>query len=188
MQALFRCRPACRALPHFDAFAAILAVQSRPVGVRWKQHSPQWISNFTIDDIPRTAAYSLSYARSSGPGGQNVNKVNTKATLRLPLRPPPSWMPEYCLLKLRELQHNRINKADDLVISSERHRTQRQNQDDCIEKLYEMIVEAGAVPKETSEEQKQHVGKLRRAENERRIEGKKMHGQKKTLRREKVDW
>ncbi|KNE65049.1 hypothetical protein AMAG_10715 [Allomyces macrogynus ATCC 38327] len=141
-----------------------------------------WIDSFTLSSIPSTA-YTVSYARSSGPGGQNVNKVNTKAILKFHVDPRPAWLPEYAHAVLMRQRSAQINKDGDLVVMSDRFRSQRQNVDDCVEKVFEMVKEAGYVPRETTDEQKRHVKKLQRAQNERRLESKKMAGKKKADRR-----
>ncbi|KAJ3374468.1 Peptidyl-tRNA hydrolase ict1, mitochondrial [Allomyces arbusculus] len=141
-----------------------------------------WIDSFTQSSIPSTA-YTVSYARSSGPGGQNVNKVNTKAILKFHVDPRPAWLPEYAHTALMRQRAAQINKDGDLVVMSDRFRSQRQNVDDCVEKVFEMVKEAGYVPRETTAEQKRHVMKLQRAQNERRLESKKMAGKKKADRR-----
>lgn len=88
----------------------------------------------------------FSYARSSGPGGQNVNKVNSKAVLRWNLLRSPSLGAEIreCLLrKLRE----RLNYEGELLIMSDRFRDQKRNREDCLEKLRECLVLASFVQK-----------------------------------------
>ena len=62
-----------------------------------------------------------SYSRSSGPGGQNVNKVNTKAEIRFHV-PSASWMPEDVRKRLVEYFPNKINKEGELIITSQEHR------------------------------------------------------------------
>ncbi|MGI9470410.1 MAG: alternative ribosome rescue aminoacyl-tRNA hydrolase ArfB [Rubripirellula sp.] len=99
-------------------------------------------SRLTIPD----REISISAARSSGPGGQNVNKVNSKVTLR--------WSPAACQL-LREdwrrrfvTRHgNRINREGQLVLSSEQYRDQGRNLADVRHKLVTMLLECQAAPK-----------------------------------------
>jgi len=63
----------------------------------------------------------VKYARSSGPGGQNVNKLNTKAEIRFKVS-EAEWMSEEVRRRLEEQQKNRINKDGELIISSQEHR------------------------------------------------------------------
>lgn len=88
----------------------------------------------------------FSYARSSGPGGQNVNKLNTKAVLRWN---PASGdvLPHAVLQRLTERYANRINNDNELIISSERHREQARNARDCLEKLRAMILSVASPPR-----------------------------------------
>ncbi|CAD6574867.1 MAG: hypothetical protein CYPHOPRED_005527 [Cyphobasidiales sp. Tagirdzhanova-0007] len=112
--------------------------------------------------------YSLSFSRSSGPGGQNVNKLNTKATLRLDLASARSWLPDHVVSNLRASPFY-AGSSDSLVFSSMKHRTQTANSDDCLEKLHQIIISAAkeGLQGETSRDQKQHVKGLIRAEKAR---------------------
>lgn len=89
----------------------------------------------------------FSASRSSGPGGQNVNKVNTKAEIRFQVE-TAEWLPYNVRQRLKELQSNKINKNGEIIITSQEHRTQSQNRDDCIVKLKEYLEEAFIEPKE----------------------------------------
>jgi peptidyl-tRNA hydrolase ICT1 len=89
----------------------------------------------------------FQFARSSGPGGQNVNKLNTKAEIRFNLT-TADWIPEEVKQRLREAQGNKISKNGEIIISSQEHRTQAKNKEDCITKLQEMLAEAYVEPKE----------------------------------------
>jgi ribosome-associated protein len=88
----------------------------------------------------------LSYARSSGPGGQNVNKVNSKAVLHWNIRSSDSLSPEIRNRLLVRL-HSQISQEGDIVISSDRYRDQIRNREDCFEKLKKLISAAVLVPK-----------------------------------------
>src|SRR5438309_1167232 len=86
-----------------------------------------------------------SYARSGGPGGQNVNKVASKAVLRWDLAASPS-VPEEVKARLRTLQRRRITTEGVLVLNSQRFRDQDRNRQDCLDKLREMLLQAAFVP------------------------------------------
>nr|KAF6296361.1 mitochondrial ribosomal protein L58 [Myotis myotis] len=131
-------------------------------------------------DIPLDRL-TISYCRSSGPGGQNVNKVNSKAEVRFhlatadwiaePVRqkmaimvtPAPSFffMPQP-LLNLHSVElgfclcfsqyKNKINKLGELILTSECSRYQLRNLADCLQKIRDMIAEASQTPKEPSKE------------------------------------
>lgn len=81
-----------------------------------------------------------AFSRSSGPGGQNVNKVNSKAEVRFKLS-EAGWL--HALVRQRFLAlHGRLLTAGgEVVITSEVHRTQRANLDECLDKLYKLVVE-----------------------------------------------
>jgi ribosome-associated protein len=101
-----------------------------------------------IDDrvqIPEDE-FEWSYVRSGGPGGQNVNKVASKAVLRWDLAGSPS-LPEEVKARLRTQQPGRITGAGELILSSQRFRDQERNRQDCLEKLGEMIRQALVVPR-----------------------------------------
>ena len=87
----------------------------------------------------------FSFSRSRGPGGQNVNKVNTKAMLRWAVSSSPSiseGVRERFLAKFRR----RVNKEGDLVITSQRFRNQGRNVADCLAKLRQMLADVTVAP------------------------------------------
>ena len=90
--------------------------------------------------------FDWTYARSGGPGGQNVNKVSSKAVLRWPVRSSPT-LPQHVKDRLIALNRRRVTTAGDLIIASQRYRDQERNRQDCLEKLAKLIREAAALPK-----------------------------------------
>ena len=88
----------------------------------------------------------FTFVRSSGPGGQNVNKLNTKAVLRWPVCSNSS-LPIDVRRRFLDRYARRITADGELVISGQRFRDQRQNQRDCLEKLRAMVMAVAAPPK-----------------------------------------
>jgi ribosome-associated protein len=125
--------------------------------------------------IPPTE-FDFSFARSSGPGGQNVNKVNSKATLRW--RPAESAaLPADVKQRLLERHANRLTTEGELIIHSQRYRDQGRNVADCLEKLRSMILAVAAPPK------RRRPTKPTFASQQRRREAKVLHSRKKQARR-----
>jgi protein subunit release factor B len=89
----------------------------------------------------------LNFARSSGPGGQNVNKVNTKAEVRFNVK-NASWLTSEVRERLQQYQSHRINNEGELLVTCQEHRLQSRNKEECMQKLREMIAEASMTPKE----------------------------------------
>ena len=94
--------------------------------------------------IPR-GGVEATFTRSSGAGGQNVNKVNSRAQLRLKL-PGCAWLDAHTAGRLRLLFPGAVTREGDLLVTSQRHRTQEANLDDAMEKLRRMVLAAAAVP------------------------------------------
>jgi hypothetical protein len=89
-----------------------------------------------------------SFSRSSGAGGHNVNKVNTKAELRFVLEGAEgAWIAASVRARLAALYPGALNDAGEVFLSSQRHRTQAANLDDCVDKLQTMLRKACAVPR-----------------------------------------
>ena len=84
---------------------------------------------------------SFEFSRSSGPGGQNVNKVSTKATLIFDVAHSPS-LTEQQRSKIREVLRTRITKAGMLRVTSQMHRSQLANREAATEKLADLLREA----------------------------------------------
>ena len=88
----------------------------------------------------------MSFVRSSGAGGQNVNKVNTQVQIKV-LIDAMGWIPYEVRERLRQQEAKRINKEGFLVLQVQEYRTQVQNRKAAIQKLREMILQAWPRPK-----------------------------------------
>ncbi|KAI8546468.1 hypothetical protein RHMOL_Rhmol07G0120100 [Rhododendron molle] len=117
------------------------------------------IPKITLDHV------TTNFARSSGPGGQNVNKVNTKVDMRFNVK-NAYWLSERVRDKILQTEKNRINKDGELVISSTKTRTQKGNIEDALQKLQEIIDAASYVPPPPSEEQVKKIAKLKEDDTE----------------------
>ncbi|XP_040845635.1 peptidyl-tRNA hydrolase ICT1, mitochondrial isoform X4 [Ochotona curzoniae] len=133
------------------------------------------------NDIP-VDRLTISYSRSSGPGGQNVNKVNSKAEVRFHLA-TADWIAEPVRHKMAVM----INRSGELILTSESSRYQFRNLADCLQKIRDMIAEASQMPKEPSQEDAQ-LWKMRiENRNRERLRQKKVHSVLKTSRKVEMD-
>ncbi len=130
-----------------------------------------------IVHIPESE-FEFSYARSSGPGGQNVNKVNSKAVLKWDLHSSPSITEDE---RLRLLEKLKLNESGQVVLMSDRFRDQKKNREDCIQKFGAMIEQALHVPKKRKKTRQSYSSRLKAKESKRR------HSEKKS-RRSSRDW
>lgn len=118
----------------------------------------------------------FTFSRSSGPGGQNVNKVNTRAELRVSVV-DLRGLDEGARLRLRALAGRRLTADDQIVLASDEHRSQRANKETCLDRLRELVLQALVVPR------RRRKTKPSRASRERRLEGKRRESEKKSQRR-----
>jgi ribosome-associated protein len=122
----------------------------------------------------------FEFVRAGGPGGQNVNKVNSKATLRWDVSRTPS-LPEDVRARFVARYASRLTKEGDLVLSSQRYRDQGRNVEDCLERLREMILAVAKAPVKRKPTQPS------RGSQERRLEAKRQTSRRKESRRDGWD-
>jgi peptidyl-tRNA hydrolase ICT1 len=99
-------------------------------------------SNVTLPRERITATFS----RSSGAGGQNVNKVNTKAEVRFSLA-DADWMAPDVRARFSATYGAFVNAAGEVFVTSQKHRSQESNLADALDKLRAMVRKAAAAPK-----------------------------------------
>jgi ribosome-associated protein len=121
--------------------------------------------------------FKFTFARSSGPGGQNVNKVSTKALLRWAVVRSPS-LPEPVRQRLLSRYRRRVTAEGDLLVSSQRFRDAGRNVADCLEKLRAMLADVAVAAKPRK------PTRPSRASVRRRLDQKRKHSQKKQRRRD----
>ena len=115
------------------------------------------------------------YVRSSGPGGQNVNKLSTQAQLTFDLK-NCTQIPPYAKQRLIQLAGRRTTGLGEIIISSERFRKQILNREDCLNRLRQLVLQALTVPK------KRRRTRPTLASKHRRLAGKAHRSKVKKLR------
>jgi ribosome-associated protein len=130
----------------------------------------------TPDISIREAELTLDFVRSSGPGGQNVNKVATAVQLRFDVFWSPS-LPEDVRRRLVRMAGKRVSKEGVLRIDARRFRTQERNRQDAVDRLVEWIRRAAVKPK------KRIKTRPTLGSRERRLEGKRRRSETKRLRK-----
>jgi ribosome-associated protein len=119
------------------------------------------------------------FIRSSGPGGQNVNKVSSAVQLRFSIHSPS--LPDEVRERLIKIAGGRINEEGVLIIDSRRFRSQPANRQAAVQRLCDLILEAAQEPR---------IRKKTRptlASKNRRLEIKHQHSETKRLRRSSPD-
>ena len=132
----------------------------------------------SFPDIPETAL-SYRFVRSSGPGGQHVNKVSTAVQLRVQLARTRLAKP--VLERLIRLAGHQVNARGELVINADRFRSQVRNREDALERLVSLVQRASVKPK------KRIATRPSRTQKRLRKDSKKKRGTLKKLRGKPAD-
>ena len=112
--------------------------------------------------------FQFTFARSSGPGGQNVNKVSSKATLRWAGRCRAPASPSRCGSGCWSSWRSRVTAAGDLLVTSQRFRDAGRNVADCLEKLRALVAAAAQPPRRRRPTRPTHGSVQRRLASKRR--------------------
>ena len=116
-----------------------------------------------------------SFVRSSGPGGQNVNKVSSAVQLRFDARRSPG-LPNDVAVRLMKLAGSRLTKDGVIVLIAQEHRDQSRNRVEARERLFDLIRQAAVKPTI------RRATKVPRAQKKKRVEGKKHRSAIKAMR------
>ncbi len=152
--------------------------ENNPESGRSSSQSPGEI-RLGLGVVVREPALEFTFASSSGPGGQNVNRRSTKARLRvrledLPLRPAAAR-------RLATIAAGLITDEGELIITCDTSRSQRANRDECIDRLRELVAQAMVAPKPRKKT------KPSRGAVERRLKAKRIKSERKSRRKQDFD-
>lgn len=114
----------------------------------------------------------LDFVRSSGPGGQNVNKTSSKAQLRWNVGRSRAFTDEQ-KAAIRQAAGNRLTSEDEIILSAQTERSQSQNRDEVVQRLQDLVAEALTPEKERKATKVSRTQKRARLEDKRRTSDKK---------------
>ncbi|TVQ87681.1 MAG: aminoacyl-tRNA hydrolase [Bacteroidetes bacterium] len=132
------------------------------------------INRVIIDKLILEASFRAS--RSSGAGGQHVNKVSSRVELRFDIQ-ASAWLSDEQKSRLIEKLASRITRQGELILVSDKTRSQHKNKEDCVERFKELLNQAFKPGKKRVPTRPSKASRLKR------IEKKKQHAQKKEQRR-----
>ncbi|KAB5592136.1 hypothetical protein CTheo_4401 [Ceratobasidium theobromae] len=143
--------------PHFLPLSRVLKTRLQKEDT--KNLARSWVREFSERGGVPKREFEVGYSRSSGPGGQHVNKTSTKANVRLPL--DCRWIPAWAKRDLRAHPTYYVVRTDSLQVSSDVHRSQSQNLAECLRKINFQIemTASNAIPKPPD------IKKMKRIEN-----------------------
>lgn len=139
--------------------------------------SPHTVPVVSVISIPESELRFV-FSRSSGPGGQNVNKVSTRVTVLLDLA-ATTCLSDWQKQRIRSRLHTRVSSDGTLLVSSSKYRTQLENRRAAVEKLSDLITEALKVRKPRRATKPTQGSKKRRLSEKRQVAEKKAHRQMK---------
>ncbi|SGZ51941.1 CIC11C00000001687 [Sungouiella intermedia] len=155
------------------------------------ENARKWLDASNLASIPRHL-FTISYSRSSGPGGQKVNKTSSKATISLE---PDQWLnPQFCFWMpapvLDQIKQSTIRyqtKNGGILVQSDGSRSRELNTDECFRKLLQDIKDNVYFAEEVSEQDKKKWEDLAMEQKEKRMFHKKRQSDKKKLRLKQFD-
>lgn len=115
----------------------------------------------------------VEYSRASGPGGQHVNKTETRVTLRFPLVASRS-IPDVAKARMIEKLASRLTKAGEILVSADAHRDRSMNHRDAHARLTALLEKAFVIPRPRKKTRPTRGSTERRLEEKRRTQGKKV--------------
>ncbi|KAK9480552.1 hypothetical protein V1514DRAFT_365967 [Lipomyces japonicus] len=141
----------------------------------------EWLKEIRLGDIPRDR-FKITYSRAGGPGGQHVNKVNTKATISCDLN-DLNWLPTVIYSLLKESDFKYLTPSKRIVVQSDTNRHQQDNVEECFVKFLDGLKKSIYIPSPESPEKIKKWDEIRAKANETRLKYKKIQAEKRQRRK-----